>query len=73
MVRPDIPEEERNVASRRLKVGFVLLVAASAVLLAVPLDPSAGQLVAAFVGGALFGAGLLWYVLRNLQEYYRRI
>ncbi|WP_138007230.1 hypothetical protein [Halalkalirubrum salinum] len=73
MVGPSITAEERDIANRRLKYGFVLLVAVSAVLMSLQIDPTIEQVAAVFVGGLIFGAVLLWFVLRNLQKFYYRL
>ncbi|MCL9817891.1 hypothetical protein [Natronocalculus amylovorans] len=73
MVGPSITEEERNIANKRLKIGFILLVAFSAVLMALQVDPTLQQLAVIFIGGVVFGAVLLWFVLRNMRTFYRRV
>lgn len=69
MVGPSLTEEEKTVANTRLKVGFVLLVASSFVLMVQHIDPTPGQLAAAFGVGVGVGIVLLWFVLRNLREF----
>ncbi|MFW6321884.1 MAG: hypothetical protein ACOC0Z_08525 [Halohasta sp.] len=69
MVGPSLTDEERTLANTRLKVGFVLLVAASTALMSLQIDPTPLQLAAAFGGGLVVGSVLLWFVLRNLREY----
>jgi len=71
MVGPGIPEEERLAANRRLKAGFVGLVAASAGLMALRIDPTVGQLAGAVAAGGVVGVVLLWFVLRTLEEFRR--
>ncbi len=73
MVGPSITAEEREIANRRLKYGFVLLIAASAVLMSLQIDPTIEQVAAVFVGGLIFGTVLLWFVLRNLEKFYYRL
>ena len=73
MVGPSITEEERDIANKRLKIGFILLVAFSSVLMALQIDPTPQQLVIVFIGGVVFGAVLLWFVLRNMRTFYRRV
>lgn len=68
MVGPSLSKEERVAANFRLKVGFVLLVAASMGTMALQLDPTPIQLVGAVIGGGVVGSVLLWYVLRNLRS-----
>ena len=69
MVGSSLTADEKTVANRRLKVGFVLLVAGSTALMSLHIDPTPFQLAAAFVGGLGVGIVLLWFVLRNLQEF----
>mgnify|MGYP006272145189 FL=1 len=69
MVGSSLTADEKTVANRRLKVGFVLLVAGSTALMSLRIDPTPIQLAAAFVGGLGVGIVLLWFVLRNLQEF----
>ncbi len=69
MVGPSLTESEKAVANTRLKVGFVLLVAASLALMSLHSDPTAGELAAAFGAGVVIGIVLLWFVLRNLREF----
>ena len=69
MVGPSLTDEERDLASRRLKLGFVGLVAASGGLIAVQAGGSLPVVAAGLVGGALLGAVLLWFVLRWWAEF----
>mgnify|MGYP005852853169 CR=1 FL=1 len=69
MVGSSLTDEEKSVANTRLKVGFVLLVAGSMALMSLHVDPTLGELAAAFGIGLLIGGGLLWFVLRNLREF----
>ena len=69
MVSGSLTEEETEAANTRLKVGFVLLVAGSMVLMALQGDLTALQLLGVFVIGVVVGLALLWYVLRNLREF----
>ena len=69
MVGSSLTADEKELANRRLKVGFVLLVAGSTALMSLRIDPTPIQLAAAFVGGLGVGIVLLWFVLRNLQEF----
>jgi lysozyme family protein len=69
MVGSTITDEEKTAANRRLKIGFVLLVAVSTALMSLRIDPTPIQLAAAFGAGIAVGAGLLWFVLRNLREF----
>ncbi|MGM0604931.1 MAG: hypothetical protein ACQETB_04575 [Halobacteriota archaeon] len=72
MVGPSITDEERDAANRRLKIGFVLLVAVSMTLVSLQTGPTIRQLVGVFLFGAIAGAVLLWFVLRNIRTFYRR-
>ncbi|MBB6645549.1 hypothetical protein [Halobellus ruber] len=69
MVGPSLTDEERDLASRRLKLGFVGLVAASGALTAVWAGGSLPFVAAGFVGGAVLGTVLLWFVLRWWAEF----
>ena len=69
MVGPSLTDEERDVASRRLKLGFISLVAVSGALTAVQGGGSPPVVAAGFVGGALLGAVLLWFLLRWWAEF----
>ena len=69
MVGPSLTDEERDVASRRLKLGFVGLVAASGGLIAVQAGGSLPTVAAGFVAGAVIGTALLWFVLRWWGEF----
>jgi ammonia channel protein AmtB len=64
VVGPSITPEERDVANLRLKVGFVLLVAASAGLVAVQAEASLLQLAGAVAVGAAVGLALLAFMIR---------
>lgn len=68
MVGPSFSEDERERTSRRLKVGFVGLVGASAGLVALQVGSTLPQLVAVVAAGLAVGAVLTWFVARNLRE-----
>ncbi|WP_313695831.1 hypothetical protein [Halorarum halobium] len=68
MVGPSMTEEDRRLASRRLKGGFVLLVGASAALVSLQADASLVQTAVAVVVALVVGVALLWFVLRLLRE-----
>ena len=69
MVGSSLTDDEMMVANRRLKIGFVLLVAGSMALMSLRIDPTPVQLAAAFGIGLGVGFVLLWFVLRNLREF----
>jgi hypothetical protein len=64
MVGPSLTDEERDAANMRLKVGFVLLVAASGGMVALQAGGSLVQLVGGIAGGTAVGLVLLWFMLR---------
>ena len=68
MVGPSLTDEERDAASRRLKLGFISLVAVSGALTAVQGGGPLPVVVAGFVGGAILGTLLLWFLLRWWAE-----
>lgn len=69
MVGSSLTDNEKTVANRRLKIGFVLLVGASTALMSLSIGPTRLQLGVAFVAGCGVGIALLWFVLRNLREF----
>ena len=69
MVGPSLTDEERDIASRRLKVGFVSLVGVSGSLTALWAGGSLPVVAAGFVGGAVLGFVLLWFLLRWWAEF----
>jgi len=69
MVGSSLTDDEKTVATKRLKIGFVLLVAGSMALMSLRIDPTPIQLAAAFGIGLGVGGVLLWFVLRNLREF----
>jgi hypothetical protein len=69
MVGPSLTPEERDVANLRLKVGFVVLVAVSAGLVAVQARASLAGVGVALVGGTLLGLVLLWFLVRWGREF----
>lgn len=60
--------EERRVGRRQVAAAFVVLVAASAGLIALRAGSSPAELAAAVAVGALVGGALVWYVIRLLRE-----
>jgi ABC-type transport system involved in cytochrome c biogenesis permease component len=71
MVGPSLSDEERTLANARLKLGFVLLVAASAGLVALQVGGSPLQLGAAVGAGLALGLALLAFLLRLGREFRR--
>jgi len=69
MVGSSLTDDEKDTANTRLKIGFVVLVAASMGLMALQVDPTPLQLVVVIAVGLVVGVGLLWFVLRNLADY----
>lgn len=68
MVGPSFSDDERLRTSRRLKVGFVLLIAVSGALVAHQGGGGATLIAASFVGCLVVGAALTWFVARNLRQ-----
>jgi hypothetical protein len=71
MVGPSLTDEERDDANRRLRAGFVALVAISGALVALQAGGGVEFVVAGFVGGLLVGAVLLRYLVRWGEEFRR--
>lgn len=69
MVGPSLTPTERDVASRRLKAGFVGLVGVSGALIAIQAGGSLPIVTAGFVGGLALGVALLWFLLRWWAEF----
>ncbi|ESS10749.1 MAG: hypothetical protein A07HR60_02768 [uncultured archaeon A07HR60] len=67
MVGP-ITQRDRDTANRRLKLGFVTLVAGSAGLITLSVDPTPLQFVGALASGALVSILLLRYVIGILDQ-----
>jgi hypothetical protein len=67
MVGP-ITQRDRDTANRRLKLGFVTLVAGSAGLITLSVDPAPLQFVGALASGALVSILLLRYVIGILDQ-----
>ena len=62
MVGPSLSEEDRSVASRRLKLGFVALVGCSGGLVALSAGATLGQALAAVLVGLFVGGALMAYL-----------
>ena len=68
MVGPSFGDDERDRTARLLKVGFVLLVAASGALVALQAGGDRAVVAATFLGSLVVGAALTWFVARNLAR-----
>lgn len=64
MVGPSMTDEEREAASTRLKVGFVLLVAVSGALVAFQSGGSLAFVGGGFLAGLLTGLLLIFFLVR---------
>jgi len=64
-----ISEAERDAGNRRIKLVLLAIVTASPPLLALQLDPSPAQLLAALGGGLLLGLAVVWYLGRLAAEF----
>jgi membrane associated rhomboid family serine protease len=62
MVGPSISDEEREGKSLQLKLGFVLVVAASGVLIGVWAGGSVEKVLGGGLGGLVLGVVLAWYL-----------
>ncbi|MES3518314.1 MAG: hypothetical protein PPP58_11700 [Natronomonas sp.] len=67
MVGP-VGDEDRKRTTRWIKIGFVLLVGASAGLITTQGDPSPLVFVAAVCAGLLLGVVLVWYLFPDFQN-----
>lgn len=68
MVGP-MTDEDRDAGNVKLKAGFVLLVTASAGLVAFQAGASPAAVGAALGGGFLVAIALLWYLIRLAGEF----
>ncbi|ELZ34669.1 hypothetical protein [Halorubrum tebenquichense] len=68
MVGP-ISEAERDAGNRKIKLVLLAIVTVSPPLLALQLDPSPVQLLAALGGGFLLGLAVVWYLGRLAEEF----
>lgn len=68
MVGP-IPEAERDAGNRKIKLVLLAIVTVSPPLLALQLNPSPVQLLAALGGGFLLGLIVVWYLGRLASEF----
>jgi len=69
MVGSSLTDDEKTTANRRLKIGFVLLVAGSMALMSLQIDPTPLEVATVFGVGMGVGLVLLWFVLRNFREF----
>ena len=69
MVGPSITDDERRVASRRLKAGFVVLVGVSGALVALQVDATPVQMGAAALAAGVLGLLLLLYLDRLGRQF----
>jgi lysozyme family protein len=72
MVDSSITDEQRRSFRRRLAGGFVLLVGASAGLVALQARASATEIAVAIAVGLALGGALAWYLARIGRQYQRR-
>jgi hypothetical protein len=68
MVEP-MSREERDAGNRKIKIGFLVLVAASPPLITLLGDPTVAQLAIAAGGGLLLGLLVVWYLGRLASEF----
>ncbi|ELZ55061.1 MULTISPECIES: hypothetical protein [Halorubrum] len=68
MVGP-ISEAERDAGNRKIKLVLLAIVTVSPPLIALQLDPSPVQLLAALGGGFLLGLVVVWYLGRLAAEF----
>ncbi|MCO8267117.1 hypothetical protein ACOZ4B_05435 [Haloferax prahovense] len=69
MVGSSMSDEETRLANNRIKIGFVLLVGASAGLVAVQAGATLVQGAIALLAGLAVGGLLTWYLGRWAQEF----
>ncbi len=68
MVGP-MSDAERDAGNRKIKLGFLLLVAVSPPLIALQWNPTPLELLAALGGGLLLGLLFVWYLGRLAGEF----
>jgi len=69
MVGPSLSDDDRQIASRRLRLGFVALVGCSGGLVALAAGATPVQALAAALVGLLLGGVLLAYLRRVGREW----
>ena len=68
MVGP-MSDAERDAGNRKIKVGFLVLVAVSPPLIALQWNPTPLELLVALGGGVLLGVLLVWYLGRLADQF----
>ncbi len=68
MVEP-MSEAERDAGNRQIKAVILLVVAVTPPLIALQLDPSLAELLAALAGGTALGLVVVWYLGRLGKEF----
>lgn len=68
MVGP-MSDEERDEGNRKIKIGFLLLVAVSPPLIALQWDATPAELVALLGGGLVLGVLFVWYLGRLAGQF----
>ncbi len=72
MVGPSMTDDERTIAGRNLKIGFIALVSASGGLTALQAGGGIGIIAAGFVGGLALGSILLWFLVQWWQSLFSK-
>ncbi|WP_128904096.1 hypothetical protein [Halorubrum amylolyticum] len=62
-------EAERDAGNRQIKAVILLVVAVTPPLIALQLDPSLAELLAALAGGTALGLVVVWYLGRLGKEF----
>jgi len=62
-------ERDRDAGNRKIKVGFVLLVAVSPPLIALQWDPTPLELLGALGAGVILGLLVVWYLGKLAAEF----
>jgi len=69
MVGPSLDDDERRIASRRLRIGFVLLVAVSGALVAYQTGASLAGVGVAAAASLALGGVLVYFLVRWFREF----
>jgi|APHM01.1.fsa_nt_gi hypothetical protein len=72
MVGPSMTDDERTIAGRNLKIGFVALVSASGGLTALQAGGGIAIIAAGLIGGLALGSALLWFLIQWWQSLFSR-